>query len=110
MRPTAFALALLLPLGTVAFADVIELPLGSEAALLSKPTKGSSMSAVLQQFGAPSKKHPAVGGGHPRQPPITRWDYPQFAVFFEHDHVVDAVVPGQPPALQRTDELQSPTP
>jgi len=31
-------------------------------------------------------------------------------VFFEHDHVVDAVIPGQPPAVQHVDELKSTTP
>jgi hypothetical protein len=56
------------------------------------------------------KKYPAVGGGHPHQPPITRWDYAGFTVFFEHDHVVDAVIPGQPPAIQHSDELQTTTP
>jgi hypothetical protein len=25
-------------------------------------------------------------------PPITRWDYAGFSVFFEHDRVIDAVV------------------
>ena len=36
-----------------------------------------------------SNRHPTVG-----QPPITRWDYNGFAVFFEHDRVIDAVVTG----------------
>jgi hypothetical protein len=26
--------------------------------------------------------------GHP---PITRWDYPAYSVFFEHDHVLHTV-------------------
>ena len=37
-------------------------------------------------------RHAPVGGGHPQQPPITRWDYPTFSVYFEHEHVVDAVL------------------
>jgi hypothetical protein len=32
--------------------------------------------------------------GRPGQPPITRWDYAGFAVFFEHDRVIDAVATG----------------
>lgn len=108
MRSTFLALALLLPvLPLAAQADVIEIPESDIAAPITKPAKGSTMKVVLQQFGAPSVKHKAVGGGSKRQPPITRWDYPGFSVFFENSHVVDAVVPGSPPALQRTEELQS---
>lgn len=107
MRTTLLALALLLPASAAIHADVVEMPRGGSAMTVSKPNKGSTMKAVLNQFGKPSKRYAAVGGGSKRQPPITRWDYPTFSVFFEHDHVVDAVVPGSPPALQRTDELQS---
>ena len=108
MRPIFLALALLLPvLPLTAHADVIEMPTTDSAAAINKPTKGITMSAVVKQFGQPTFKHKAVGGGSKHQPPITRWDYPAFSVFFEHSHVVDAVVPGHPPALQRTEELQS---
>lgn len=107
MRSTLLALLLVLPITPTAIADVLELPEQSADAAVFKPEKGSSMKSVLREFGAPSRKHAAVGGGSRRQPPITRWDYPGFAVFFEHDHVVDAVVPGRPPAIQRADELQS---
>ncbi len=31
------------------------------------------------------------------QPPITRWDYDAFSVYFENDHVIHAVVPSEPP-------------
>jgi hypothetical protein len=53
------------------------------------PHRGSTMSAVEKQFGAPATRHPTVG-----EPPITRWDYSGFAVFFERDRVIDAVVTG----------------
>ncbi len=108
MRSTLLALGLLLPLLPLATqADVVEMPEETFAAPVSMPAKGSTMAAVTRQFGAPARKHPAVGGGSRRQPPITRWDYPGFSVFFENSHVVDAVVPGRPPALQRTEELQA---
>ena len=55
------------------------------------PERGKSMAYVEARFGTPVRKHPAVGGDGPRQPPITRWEYPNFVVYFEHDHVVDAV-------------------
>jgi hypothetical protein len=32
-----------------------------------------------------------VGGSAVEQPPITRWDYPAFSVYFEHDRVIHAV-------------------
>jgi hypothetical protein len=47
------------------------------------------MGEVEKHFGAPLTRHPTVG-----QPPITRWDYNAFSVFFEHDRVIHAVVTG----------------
>jgi len=57
---------------------------------LARPARGLTMAAVESKFGAPATKHDAVG-----TPPITRWDYPQFAVFFEKDRVIDSVLPPQ---------------
>jgi len=56
------------------------------------PKRGSSMSQVEAQFGAPQQKLAAVGGGSPKTPPITRWQYDSFSVYFENTHVVDAVM------------------
>jgi len=53
------------------------------------PHRGASMSAVESQFGAPKARHEAVG-----KPPITRWDYEGFSVYFEYQHVVHAVAVG----------------
>jgi hypothetical protein len=47
------------------------------------------MKTVEKQFGAPTTRHPTVG-----KPPITRWDYPNFSVFFEGDRVIDSVATG----------------
>lgn len=107
MRPTLLALALLLPASFATQADVLVMPESGSAAAVAKPRKGSTMKTVLNQFGAPSKKYATVGGSSAQQPPITRWDYPAFSVFFERTHVVDTVVPGRPPVVQRSDELQS---
>jgi hypothetical protein len=50
-----------------------------------EPSRGAStMTTVEKQFGAPATRHPTVG-----KPPITRWDYPNFSVFFEGDRVID---------------------
>ena len=54
---------------------------------VDRPKRGSTMTQVEKKFGAPVEKHPTVG-----QPPITRWDYTGFSVFFEHDRVIHAVV------------------
>ena len=52
---------------------------------------GMSMTAVESTYGAPSQRHAAVGGSVVEQPPITRWDYPAFSVYFEHERVIHAV-------------------
>ena len=56
------------------------------------PKRGSSMTQVESSFGAPQQKFAAVGGGSVHMPPITRWQYEQFSVYFENTHVVDAVL------------------
>jgi len=54
---------------------------------VARPERGSTMVTVERKFGAPVTRHPTVGA-----PPITRWDYPSFSVFFEGDRVIHAVV------------------
>lgn len=56
---------------------------------VAHPQRGSTMKAVEARFGAPERRYPAVG-----KPPITRWDYPSFSVYFEYSRVVHAVVHG----------------
>lgn len=64
------------------------------------PSRGTTMRQVEAQFGAPQHKHAPVAGPNSRQfnPPITRWVYPNFTVYFEHSHVVNAVVNKSSPA------------
>jgi hypothetical protein len=64
--------------------DMTHPPASAEAA--GTPGRGMSMAQVEQKFGAPAERVPAVG-----HPPITRWVYPGFVVYFEYDHVVHAV-------------------
>ena len=54
---------------------------------VATPTRGMTMHEVATRFGAPVTKIPAVGN-----PPISRWEYPGFIVYFEHDHVIHSVV------------------
>ena len=54
---------------------------------VATPTRGMTMDQVATKFGTPVTKVPAVG-----KPPISRWEYPGFVVYFEHDHVIHSVV------------------
>jgi len=59
---------------------------------MTLPARGALMDAVRTAFGEPQQALAAVGGGGPTRPPITRWVYPQFTVYFENDHVINAVL------------------
>lgn len=66
------------------------------------PAKGMSMTAVEREFGTPLSRRPPVGGGSSVTPPITRWDYVGYSVFFERNTVIDAVAKDAPaPILER---------
>lgn len=69
-------------------AQNLDMPASPPATLTATgtPVRGQSMASVEKQFGAPTERHAAVG-----QPPISRWVYPGFVVYFEYDHVVHAV-------------------
>lgn len=68
---------------TIAVGDGIAVKESDVAA----PTRGMTMSEVSTKFGTPVTKVPAVGN-----PPISRWEYPGFVVYFEHDHVIHSVI------------------
>lgn len=53
---------------------------------LASPGRGMSKAQVESRYGAPSERIAAVG-----KPPISRWVYPSFVVYFEYDHVIHAV-------------------
>ncbi len=82
------ALSLLLLPG-LAEAEIIKIPVGQQQGVeagIRLPPRGQSTDLVRQHHGEPSRAYAAVGS-----PPITRWDYPAFTVYFEHNHVVHAV-------------------
>ncbi len=54
---------------------------------VNTPAHGATMTQVRTQFGEPAQSLSAVG-----EPPITRWVYDGFTVYFEHDKVIHAVV------------------
>jgi len=51
-----------------------------------RPRRGMSMNRVETAWGTPGTRQGPVG-----EPPITRWEYPGFVVFFEYDKVIHAV-------------------
>ena len=59
----------------------------NSAAGLQRPNRGASMNIVKGQFGEPQSMKAAVG-----EPPISRWIYPDYTVYFEHDLVLNVVV------------------
>jgi len=54
---------------------------------LLRPRRGELMATVETRFGRPDAVMGPVG-----EPPISRWDYPGFSVFFEYDTVINTVV------------------
>ncbi len=76
-----------------AWSDEVSMPAGGAAtettapAPVSTPNRGITMTTVESKFGAPTERHAAIG-----KPPITRWDYPGFSVFFEYQHVIHSVL------------------
>ena len=84
------ACALASLMGSVTMAEVITVPVGQQADRASAgelQRKASAKVDVEAKFGAPMTATPAVG-----DPPISRWDYPAFSVYFESDSVLHVVV------------------
>jgi hypothetical protein len=78
-------------LAGIATADMVALGNGIavKESDVNTPVRGMTMSQVASKFGEPVTKVPAVG-----KPPISRWEYPGFVVYFEHEHVIHSVVSG----------------
>ena len=55
------------------------------------PSRGMSMDQVRARFGEPVSVAGPVGGDRPQHPPITRWNYAEFSVYFERSLVIDSV-------------------
>jgi len=68
---------------TIATGDAVMV----RASDMPRPSRGMTMHTVEARFGAPTMRHEAVG-----EPPISRWDYQGFTVFFERNRVIHAVV------------------
>jgi len=85
---TRIVLALALALAAqIASADVLLIDEVRQSERMVLPTNGTTKAQTETKFGAPSKKLPAVG-----DPPITRWEYQDFNVYFEYDLVLFTVL------------------
>lgn len=78
---------------TPALAETLSTATGDPAAAADQPSRGATMTTVEGRYGAPTNRHAAVGN-----PPITRWDYPGFSVYFENDRVLHTVLVRGPAA------------
>ena len=59
----------------------------SDGVGMQLPGRGITMDTVEEQFGSPTRVLSAVG-----EPPITRWVYPDYPVYFEHQYVIHSVI------------------
>jgi hypothetical protein len=80
-------IAFLLVLSAPALADVLIIDEVRQVERMDLPKNGQSKQAIEARFGAPANKQGAVG-----DPPISRWDYDQYSVYFEHDLVLYSVL------------------
>jgi hypothetical protein len=70
-----------------ASADVLLIDSIESAPAMQTPRNGLSMTQVREQFGDPAQEVPAVG-----EPPISRWEYTGYTVYFEDDLVLHSVI------------------
>ena len=84
---TAGALAATLMLASPLQADVLVMEGIADAQARDLPDNGLTQSQVEQRWGAPETRHPAVG-----QPPIVRWDYADYSVYFDRGRVLTSVM------------------
>ncbi len=70
-------------------AEDIHIPIGEQGKdqpSIDMPTKGMSKERVKSLFGEPLEDVPAKG-----QPPISRWKYQEFTVYFDSNTVIHCV-------------------
>ncbi len=79
-------MALALAAGS-ASADTLLKERAAKAKAATLPVAGVTMGEVEGQYGQPTERKDPVG-----RPPITRWIYPAFTVYFENDRVISAVL------------------
>jgi hypothetical protein len=83
----SFLVAALTGVALPARSDVLLIEEVRESMRRDLPSNGLSKADVRQRFGDPAREHAAVG-----DPPISRWEYEEYTVYFEHDLVLDSVL------------------
>lgn len=68
-------------------ADVLLIEEVRERMLRDLPDNGLSQTDVERRYGTPNERRAPVG-----DPPITRWVYDDYSVYFEHDLVIESVL------------------
>ena len=89
IRKTVALLSLLAAGGALAQGDTLDMRGTADAVRAEqagKPTRGMTQDRVRSVYGAPQTEDAAVG-----EPPISRWHYADFIVYFEYDRVIHAV-------------------
>lgn len=86
-----FALASVAAPLHVADADTLLVERAATSSSGIGPKRGQPMDTVLRNLGEPAQRVGPVGGDLPQHPPITRWVYPQFTVYFEGSLVISSV-------------------
>ena len=81
--PLVIALAALAGFIPPLQADVLLIEEVRTAEGMNLPVNGMSQADVRARFGDPEASHAPVG-----DPPITRWDYSGWSVYFEYDKVL----------------------
>jgi hypothetical protein len=72
---------------TTAPADVLLIEEVRQVDKMELPRNGMNKSSVRSDYGEPKQTHAAVG-----DPPISRWDYDGWSVYFEYDLVLYSVL------------------
>ena len=80
----------------IARADTLDVQKPAHRVSANLPRRGMSMAQVEKRFGAPVDKLPTAGGDAPRHPPINRWRYNGYTVYFERNRVIHSVVDSGP--------------
>lgn len=81
---------------TAATAEVLLIERTQQQPNQPLPKHGQTMQQVEAEFGQPNMRHEAVG-----DPPISRWEYGDYVVYFEHNLVLNSV-------MKRTKDLSQP--
>jgi hypothetical protein len=71
-------------------ANEVAVPVGQQGSAYeneARPRSGMSKDQVSAQFGAPGEMVAAIG-----EPPISRWVYDHYTVYFENNQVIHSVL------------------